>query len=303
MHIYRIFLVLTASSCCLLKSSTNLQEILNRYLETPSFTRQGAAQFFKKTYNQTVYGEQFLPRSFVHVLDFLRYGQKGKLPRTYGITIFDIFLTRLTQAKWVNPYALLELLQELPTLIAPWCSSDETQQKIALKQTLYDALLHRFSQLKEDPNQFLNETVDDLYIIMNNPNESSRIEFQYTLTRLLDSICNKLIFDPQDQDHIWNLLKEIAHHLENLLAIGGLPDTKTLNQLLWSVLERFCYCITLSSDIIKASTCQAIQEDLKNPTCSFLLIEEQERFMRSKRKRVTRALREIEVKAQAIDNS
>jgi hypothetical protein len=299
-----VYMLIFLSSFVLSDLQASVQDRLQQYLKSRvTFTPKGAAFFFKKTYNQTLYGEQFLPSSFIHVLDFLEYGHQSRLPRAYGITVFDIFLTRLAQAKWVNPYAYLQLIEALPELITDWCASDEERDKQALKQTLYQALLNNFKQLKEDPAQFLETTTDNLYSAIINPEEPSLKDFQYTITRFLESACNKLVFDPRDRDGLWNMVKNIADRLENLEQIHALPDSKTLNQLLWALLERFCYCISISGDLIDGKTYQTIQEELKNPTCTLFLIEEQERYMRSKRKRLARVLREAELKARARETT
>ncbi len=287
------------------------REILRSFIDTKiTFSQEGLHVFFKRTFNRDLYGNSLLPLTFIHVIDFLEYGRTIKNPRSFAVSVLDIFLTRFKRAQWANAYAILQLLENLPRLLGPLCgepvdSLDYLKHQKAVKEYLYAALLTGFGELKKNPDAFLDKVSYDITALIAEPkldDEASIHELHHVTVRFLESILDKLIFDLREQEYVWKTVKLIAEHLELLLGAHILPDVKTLNQLYWSLLERFCYALETMGSLVSHDTYQAIKNDLAQPSIPLLLLEEQEDFLTPKLTRLKKAITDGEIKARAREH-
>ncbi len=278
--------------------NSSVDTILISYLRQPKFTRSGFRCFFKHTFNQQLYSQQFLPSCFAHLVDFVEYGRQLNNPESFIVSSFDIFNQRLKEAQWVNPYAFIQLLEQLQELLQTVLRNCTVKQKQAIRNCLKSCLRDRFQELKANPTQFMDSVSQEIFVIaQGNENDPSLKDLQISIIRFLETALNKLIWDFREQQATWETVKVIAQHLEQFTEREIIADAKTLNELYWSLLYRYCYFIDCAGSELTPQTYEVIKQDLMGDTLLFLTLEEQEDFIKTKKKRLKRALNDGYAKA------
>ncbi len=273
----------------------NRQYDPNQFLQPLELTGE-SLKYFATCYNNTQYTKNFLPTCLLPVIDLLEFTKGQSDPHSFACTVIGMFHQRMKDCQWENPYAFAQLLDRLPDLLSPITSPQNIEiqaiQEIIAKK--YDA---EKNVLDTHPELFIQSLSQDLYDYMQN--HKSLSDVQNITVRFLESLCDKVIWDNKDEIYVWESFKVIGTQLETLNERGIIPDIDSLNQLLWSLVYRFCYFIELSGSGLSVDTYTKIKEDLDAQNVSFLKIEERERFMLPKKVTLELSLRLGEAKARA----
>lgn len=279
-------------------NSSNTSHILSTFFNPVSFTNEGLRTFFKEVYDHRLYKE-FLPATFVHMGDFLEYSKGLTEPYDYVESVFSIFNQKIKDCLWINPFSLLSLLRTLPDSIGELYKNPEEKIKHAIRRCLHSSLLYRFQDLKVDPQFFITSVAEEIF------DETQKLHEVYSLqtttARFLENTLNKLVFNPHDETMAWEVYKELGYQLEVLCDLGIVQDLRTLNDLYWSLVCRFCYFIETTGTQMSAQCYATIKKDLASTSFLFLDLEEQEAAMITKRERLTKTLVEAEIKVRAIE--
>ncbi len=272
--------------------------LAHRYTQPVNFDKGGIEQFFSD-FNQTQYGSFGLPAYLQHPCSFLSHIERVKNKHEYTLSVIDLFHTKLKESRWINPYALAQLLDTIATHCAPLCQSAVDTTAAAVKKSLYAALLTKFKQLQQDPELFMENLTDELLGIFAQDTHHRRIELQLAITRFVESALEKVIWNPQEQEDCWNSCNLLAEQLTTLHRLHIIPHETALNQCYWSLVYRFCYLIETAGDALSTTTYTYIMHELAAKKAPWILSEEQEPLMLAKLKRLQIALFEGEVKSRA----
>lgn len=253
---------------------------LKCYLDEVSLTESGLTNFFK-CYNNPFYSRRFLPSCFLHVVDFLKFIPWQADPWSYSTTIFSMFLTKLKGCVWTNSFALVDLLESLPTHLEPLAFVDKFRQnfKDQLRQkTLMFAV--------KDPN----ECVDILLADFDRYHETLNkiTEFQFELTRFLDTSCDRLIWDPSEDKVVWDSFKRLGFALKTLsdkrIILG-----ENCNEIMWSLVHSFVRFVDVCSVSLSLKWYDHVLKDIV--TATFLQAEEVDPLMQSKTAYLTKSIK------------
>lgn len=273
------------------------------------FNRTSIKNFITRSYNHPAYAHNFLALNFSHIGTFLSYADQSIQPRSYAKSIFKLFGQKLKATPYVNAYALLELVQQLPALVKPLASpeAEKAAKQEEIKRCLYNFLLKNFKKLKENPDDALEQLSSNLYDISTSKNtkddqDISVYELQKAIEQFLEIALNKVIWSPYDQQDIWLSAKEFSYKLEELLTVNGLAGTQELEELYWSLIHRFCYLLATSGSELTQDTYAAVQQDLAHEQLLLLSLKEQESFITSKREHVEQAVMAAQVTAAACQS-
>ena len=297
----RKFLFFIVSICATAYSYQDISgdDILS-FLKPVKFTQSGVRCFFKHTFNQRNYSENFLPACFLHCLDFLEYGVQLQKPNGFLESALDIFHQRLKESHWVNPYAFHILLKEFPRLFEPITKKYKEEQHEAVKKLIRDALLNKFSELKQSPDSFIQNLSEEIMVATHgSDSEPTTQQLQWCICRFIEAGLNKLIWDPRDQLETWHGVKVLGTTMDILFDSAIIPDTKILNQCYWSIIYRYCYFLESAGSEISLDVYAKIKQEMTNTALTFLYLEEQEDFIMNKFERLHKALLEGEIKARA----
>ena len=279
-------------------SSTS--DILQTFLQPVEFSRHGINSFFSTVFNSTLYTERFLGSCFIHVTDFLDHGKKNSKPYSYYESVFNLFHHRLKESSWVNPYATLVFLDQLPEYIETMPSEYHQKLTVNLKAELEKTLNDRAFLLKDRSDQFYQEAAERMVATFKAVERDGTLrDVQRSITTFLEGALNKIIWNPQEQIDIWKSIKLIAHKCEQLQIFGCLGTSDEVNRLLWSLLYRFGYFIECTGGNLPLEFYQDIRDDLAKEKPSFLTLEESEEWLTSKEKYLDSVLMKGEIKAHA----
>jgi len=274
--------------------------LIESFLRKVKFTQSGVQCFFKHTFNQSLYSEKFLPACFLHCIDFLEYGAQLTEPRGFLESSLEIFHQRIKECLWVNPYALLFLIQRIQPILTPIVKHHKEEQKKGVNKAIRQALLTRFNELKVQPELFLNNLTDEILVIACGSDEQPTVQqLTWSVVRFIEAALNKLIWDPRDDIDTWECVKALALSLEALYEARIIPDTKALNQCYWSLVYRYCYFLETAGSELSRECYAKIKKDSADTPLTFLMLEEQEDFITTKVDRLHKALMEGELKAKA----
>lgn len=280
--------------------TTSTHDLLNSFLQPVDFTRTGFNSFFTTIFNSTLYAERFLPSCFVHLADFLDYGKKHQKPHSYYESVFTLFHHRLKESTWVNSYALLVMIDQIPEYIDPLTNQQQDALKAAIKADLETSLNERSFLLKDRPEQFYTEITQRIMEkIKKVENEGTMRDVQKSLTLFLESAMGKLIWTPHEQEDIWKTIKLLAKKCELLYQMGCLASLDDVNRLLWSMLYRFGYFIECTGPQLTMEFYQKMRDDIAQDPPSFLMIEEPEEWLISKKKYLENVMTKAEIKLLA----
>lgn len=292
---------LTLFMCYVSSASPQVLEDTLKKLNKPLVcTREGIEDFFTNSFNHRTYGQLFLPSSFVHLIDFLNYGHNTKSPYSYYATTCDLFQMRLKESSWVNPYALAHLINTLGEKLKPLCTNSllHTSPYNKIRGTLHKTFLVDYQLLQKNPDQLLDKLTHDI-IALTSADEELRDNIslvQESVTRLLETALDKLIWNPLEQEQTWECCKFIADQLFMLGEYNIIPSNKALNRCYWSLLYRYCYFIETTGTQLTLQTYQKIKTDCARGNIALLSLTSYDKQRTHKKDRLEGALFEGEVR-------
>lgn len=281
------------------------QDPLTLFCTPIKFTRSGVRCFLKHVLNRAEYCQDYYPHSFSHVIEFIEYGNKTEQDLEYIISTLRLFNNKLKGARFVTANAYSAFLDQLPTVIAPYCKPKETSvwQNIqhTIKSILYNSFLTRFSYFKEEPDTFLTDISQQITDAVSQELVQDRVsheQFQQTLVRFLENGLNKVVWCPMGEENVWKSVKQISNQL-NTLYEQEIINEDELDDLYKSLLEQFCHFLDLCGSDLPLEVINQIKEDIEAGQLNFLELEEQEEYIETKSDCLTRAVLQTEAKAFA----
>lgn len=287
------------------------RRLFNKFKNSVRPTHSSIKNFLTDTFNNTYYSE-FLALDFSHVLNFLSFARQTQEPNRYIRSILRLFSQKIKGTSYINAHAFLNFLDRLSVFLntLPTTSNQnniypkQKNIKPQIKNYLYNYFLSNFDKFKQNPEQELEKISADLSDVANQSllnnssanlsnNMSSDIStenLQSHIIRFLELSLNKLIWSPQDQELSWNNLKTISSRLEKLMLNNIIPDMETLNELYWSLIQRYCYFLELAGSELKRESIEKIFNDLQDKQLPLWSLEEQETYTTNKKTYLKNAL-------------
>lgn len=296
--------IITLIACCAMHTvgaTVQLpQETLNSFLRPVIMTQPGIANFFTSIFNHPTYGTFCLPATFRHVDNFLEHTPNVKQQEAFVASVVDLFHARLKESLWVNPYALARLFDSIAVNTQHlFKKAERRSHHDAIKKELYESLLTKFNDLKNDPEQFIEHLTTKVLAITDDSKQQARVELQYAISRFIESALDKLVWDPREQQACWECCKMLAAKLDELEQLHIIPDEVTLNHCFWSLIYRFSYFIETAGDLLSVQTFQIIRQDIAIGQTPLLALGEQEEHILTKAQRLNQALLAGEVKIRS----
>ena len=132
----------------------------NDFYKPVVYSPDGIKQFLIRTYNQPIYGKDFLPNNFCHLIQFLQHGKQIGQTKSYARSVIRLFNNKLKSSSYINAYAFSQLLKELPHLLKDYFIIYKSNELLdSLKDSIYETLFgsfkNNFSSFKKSPTTFL----------------------------------------------------------------------------------------------------------------------------------------------------
>lgn len=253
---------------------------------------------FYKCYNHPWYTKRILPSCFFNVIDLLSYTKTQEDPYNYAYLILNLFHQRFKDCKWDNALAFAQLLDRLPGLIGYLFIKKPDAQTL---ETYLESRIYSPAGLTVPAHElkaFIQQLARDTYEYSLQPMIAS-YDLRQITTRFLESMLDKTIWDSSDGIQTWKYFKLIGHQLELLYESHIVGDLDTLNDLIWSLVYRFCYFIELSGSALPLTCYTEMQTELAAGAVDFLNYQEQDDLIRPKIKVLAHALQLGNAKALA----
>ncbi len=265
------------------------------------FTDEGISSFFNHSFNREEYGKEFLPHNLGHLGQIIRHGQSHGLSKEFTEGAFRLFHQKLKSCPYVSAPAIELFLNEN----TPYLELQLAKQEFGLWKEIKDLLIERFksqfSFLQDNPLGFFDYVAKELDEKINT-NVISPERARATLVRFLNSALDKIIWSPDDQEKTWESFKKIGNSLHYLHTAQVIPDHLDINDLYWSLIERYCYFLELVGTKLNLETCQLMKHDLAEKKIDWLLISEQEKGITTKLEKIAHAILETETRIIAKNN-
>lgn len=273
------------------------QKLLFEIAQKPlGMDRGSMSEYFADLFNRSGYGNVCLP----HAGQLLLFANCTEQQTGYTNRMLNLFMVRLKEASWINPYHMSEFLTTIRSVIVPLCTSARSAKVAHVEQYLYDMLLTQFHELKKDPHATLHTLAET---IVSTLEEAPEDQIKARTVSIIQDLCARLIWNPRDGDEFWAITLKICQQLHDLHTVGGLIDLATLNACLWAITHRLIHCIELADDLVPVSTYQKIQHDIAHAASPlFTVIDLEASLMKPRSAWLTDAVIAGETRARMVQN-
>lgn len=264
-------------------------DLFSYFLRPINFSKEGIAHYFKYTYNHEKY-TQYLPYNFLHMIQFLEFGQQHDQNEVYAKSIIKLFLQKFKGCDFINAYAMISAMPKLADALQPYMQKKEasflTELQKSLKARFSNIFSTYYSYFQKSPDAFLQALSEQIARKTNEIHTQQHIDVEHIkkdIVRFLETCISKLIWAPQDAYEAWIAINELANQTQSFLQKNLITDSDALDDVCWSLIHRFVYFIDISADEISQDVFTKIVHDIYNTKLILLEIDEQEDLMTNKK--------------------
>lgn len=274
--------------------------------------------FIKEVYNDRAYPE-FLAQNAAHLAEFCSLATELSLDRQSVVVSLRLFYNKLKECEFVFDSALEQILVALPELDkyfevkAVEDKNDLTIIKYYIEQTLLNRFTNGFHQFQREPDAFIGALAQDFAddyalhlhtystLVQRQSDELESVtQLRSTIVRLVELTLNKTMWDTEKPEAVWTSFKRNAIALQNLGARNILTEMDDLDDMLWSLVHRFCYFLDVCGGLLPEGFFDEANQDLANRSVYFLEAAEQDEGIRTKKQFLVEYLLKAEAKAGAF---
>lgn len=206
--------------------------------------------------------------------------------------IFKLFSNRYKGVEYVNAQKLSSFLHSLHTHL-PKCADAPRNTTILNDPESFDIFRRniqtqlltdfstRFNEFKIDPELFITTLAQK--ITQQAEQEMNLVQMQHTIVRLLEIAVSKTIWSPYDQEKTWESVQHLSKQFVLLLEENIIGDVDALDDLLWSLIHRYCYFMELTGSLLTPSFYTKVLRDLDNEQLLISVVEEQDELLKPKK--------------------
>lgn len=254
------------------------------------------------------YRKEILPNDFSYLSVLVTFGTSTNQPPAYLRSIIKLFSNMLKGSHYVNAAAFSHMLETLPGELVPYFSFPAAHEYInnsalydatfvdRFKSTVQTVLYSKFSteydSFRQDPDLFLKQISANIVTLAQE--EVMQEQLRQGVIRLCEIALSKLIWDPASQEETWNITKKISEQLVTLLELNILDDTNDLDDLHWTLLNRYCYFIELTATDMPETFYKTIRHDIRSNDLVLFALKEQDYIVEPKLSYMQRTLLEAE---------
>ena len=268
-------------------------------------------KYIKNIYNEPSYAE-VLSQNATHIVDFLELTTEMSLGVETTYVALRLFYNKLKAAELIDDSMLLQVLPHLNPHLGRFF--DEHMQEASLidldviKQHIEKTIDAKLNVHQTNPTP--SDIVQDIMTMVQQEEQriqkkaskqAARERLRTVILRFLDLALNKLMWNIDAPESIWQSFLTITQHLQMLGAENIINHLDDLDDLLWTTTHRFCYFIDLFGGRLPLSFFEEIEYDLSNNLVFFLEAPEQDHEITSKKNTIAQALVKAKAKAYAYE--
>ena len=204
----------------------------------------------------------------------------------------------------------------MPKLLEKYFETEEykTPTLKSLSQNIEKELLFKFTEhldfFHSEPNNFIKElsstigklAKEELDNIQKAAEEKEIIERLRQVTiRFFEIALSKTIWNQNSPEGIWDSVNTIANGLQLLGVHGIVEHMDDLDDMLWSLTDRFCWFLDFAGSSLTLDFYEEIESDLESKVIFFLESPEQDDGIKTKKEVITEAILKAKAKAIAFE--
>lgn len=154
------------------------------------------------------------------------------------------------------------------------------QYKNFVKQYLIQGIADHFPEFKKSPELVLDQLSLELAAYCEE--ERAAESLRRAIVQCVDLAVSKTLWSPKAPLSAWHSCLRLAQDLCNLMIADIITNPADLDDLMWTLTQRFALFIELAGSLMSESDLASIAADLKILECPFRLVVEQNSCMLSK---------------------
>ena len=224
----------------------------------------------QKEINAPDYIESVLPYDLSHMTSLLNYsGTNEDTSYVYLRSVMKMYTNFSKQVSFFDADMVLLFLDRFSnsmmpilnkTVSIPLNKNNASVHANVLYEQLFGAFSTQYNAFKEDPEQFLHNISTD--IARGAVKNGEYMELQQSIVRFLEHALSKLLFDPNDHQKSWNVVKQVAATLSSLKDKKIIADANALDDILISLSSRYTYFLQMFSDTLTYDFLTQLQKEI-----------------------------------------
>ncbi|MFC1894341.1 hypothetical protein ACFLYH_00140 [Candidatus Dependentiae bacterium] len=294
--------------------SSEQTDITVKKSKTEKFNKY-LTKYVKDIYNSKYYAN-FLSQNGTHIVEFLELGNEININIQSIYTGFRLFYNKMKSCELIDDTVLIQVLKAIPTLLEKYFDIEEytSPTTFYLSRKIEDKILFKFTEhlqyFNEQPNQFITELSEEIATITKKEIRNLKKEFEekeilerfrQTIIRFFEISLSKTIWNSISYEGIWESFKSIGNGLQLLGVHSILNHMDDLDDLLWSLVYRFCFFLDLTGSTLPISFYEEIESDIENKLIDFLEAPEQDEGIKTKKEVLSESLIRAKTKAFAFE--
>jgi hypothetical protein len=282
--------------------------------EETKVSSSDVAVIFKQL-SKPSFGTDMLPHNFSYLTNLLDFGKTTRKGRAYTERVLRVFNRLIKSTPYINAYAFSDMLETLPRLLEQDFVAHKSKSflknsslldldmydrfKESVNNLLYQNFLSDYDEFKKDPDDFLSALTTQIVDIVEE--EVSIDQLRHVLVRFLELGTSKLVWSPEDHEHVWTSVKKISNQLAKLVEHNVVEDIDDLDDMYWSLINRFCFFVDITHTSLDIEFYHSVQHDLNHGGLTLVELEEQESWLESKEDCLNRTIQSCKAKKLAYD--
>jgi len=209
-------------------------------------TQSGLKKFIDDIYNNDLYRE-FLGSCFMHIIDLIDFAEKTSSRSLFIQESMYLFMLKMTQVSYVNPFAFLYFLQASNQKIIDVLMNEKLHVTLDVENYLKSMLVDDFDLLQKDSKQFIEKHSKEIVKLTENKIiDYSNLQFLYN--NFIEQCCNLIVFDFTEYQETCDCFRKIIQDIVMKYETGIIKNEKTLHRILWILSSRFSYALSLQKN-------------------------------------------------------
>jgi len=249
-------------------------------------------------------------RDFV---DFWFTANEVNLDLEKAYTSLRLFYNNFKSCEAIDDTVVDRSLEVVPRLFDRYFSVDPAgiREINIVRDGVEDLLLEnftdKFEQFQVEPDIFISRISRDItdivksrVMFMQQEEEERQLreKFRNMIIRFSDLMLNKMIWYEEYYERIWPTVTSVADNLHRLGTRGILNDQDNLDELWDSLVRRFVWFLDFKGASLPVEFYEQIEDDLNSNSQLFLVLDEQDDGIVTKKDMIREAI--IRAKAKAI---
>jgi len=277
---------------------------------------QSWSRFIKNLYNKNSYA-QTLSQDGAHIVQFLDLSNELNLSTETVYVCLRLFYNKMKSCELIDDTVVGQLVEVMPeSLERHFVENRKTTDLTFVKKNLETMLLNKFTynmpQFRASPDTFLTTLSAEITnyfqqelknIEKERLSQEMRERLRTIIIKMFEASLSKTIWQPAAHESIWPSFTSIAQGFQDLAAHGIIDHSDDLDDLLWSLVHRFCFFLDLAGASLPSSFYATVEKDLMDKTIFFLEYKEQDEAITSKKDVLILALIQAKAKALAYERN